>query len=416
MPVFLALVLLVSCTTPGEDRPPSKAPAPIIEATETALQQAMAHLRAKRYQEAVTLCREALQRDSTSVPLYNVLATAYASEGRYALAIEALEHIVVLQPNGPLAPLNLGGIHTKLGQYESAEKYLLKAQHLAPDQPEVHRRLGEVYLGTNRFAQAVQHFERSIALFPYAPALYYYLGRAHEGQNQVEKALAAQMEATRRDSSFADAFYRLGLLARRLARPELAQASLLRFQYLQRMGSGDSDVPKQMKKLRASILNAPEDPVHYVAMGQLFASHNYVPEADNLFSLAAALPASDAAVLNSIARILLAQQRGDAAQTYCQRALIADPRYLPAVLNMGVALDMGGHAAEARSYYTRAIELAPDDPRSWYAMGLSAFNSGRREEAFSAWQRTRQMAGPNHPLSRQIEKRLADLPGPIDSD
>ena len=54
------------------------------------------------FQEAVTVCQDGLALDSTSVFLLNTMATAYASEGRYALAIEALDQIRILEPTRAL--------------------------------------------------------------------------------------------------------------------------------------------------------------------------------------------------------------------------------------------------------------------------------------------------------------------------
>ena len=93
------------------------------------------------FRKAVTVCQDGLVADSTSVLLLNTMATAYASEGRYALAIEALDQIRILEPTRALTYLNLWGIFTKLGQYEQAEPPPQQALQIAPNQPEIHRRL-----------------------------------------------------------------------------------------------------------------------------------------------------------------------------------------------------------------------------------------------------------------------------------
>lgn len=409
--IILLSIALASCSGPGEklENNPAKT---VLEDSTNHLKAALAHLNAKRFIEAIHACEAGLAVDSTSVDLYNIMATAYAEEGRYALAIEALHHIVRLQPTSALAHLNLGGIYTKLGQYGASEESLLKAQALLPEQPEVHRRLGEVYLGTNRFELACVQFEETIRLLPAAPTLYYYLGRAREGNEENEAALAAFSQATRLDSSFADAYYRMGFLARKLQRGALAQSSLNRFKYLQSIGDGDPDVPKKMKKLRASILNAPEDPLHYVRLGHFFAENNYWPEAVNQFSLAAALPTADAPLNSRIGSILLAFQRSEMASDYYARALALDPHYLPALLNIAVVLDMNGRSKEAQTHYQKALQTAPKDPRSWYAFGLGEYNAGRREQARHAWEKSLSLAQANDPLRRQIQERLAALPSP----
>lgn len=409
--IVLLSIALACCSGPGEkqENNPPKTPLAQRDSTDH-LKTALAHLNAKRFIEAIHACEAGLAKDSSSVDLYNIMATAYAEEGRYALAIEALHHIVRLQPTSALAHLNLGGIYTKLGQYEASEQSLLKAQTLLPGQPEVHRRLGEVYLGTNRFELACEQFEETIRLLPDAPTLYYYLGRARAGNGQNEAALQAFSQATRLDSGFADAYYRMGFLARKLQRGELAHSSLNRFKYLQSIGNGDPDVPKKMKKLRASILNAPEEPLHYVRLGHFFAENDYWPEAVNQFALAADLPTADAPLYSRIGSILLAYKRSEMAYAYYTRALALEPNYLPALLNIAVVLDMSGRNKEAQAHYQRALDIAPKDPRSWYAFGLGEYNAGRHEQARSAWEKSLALARPNDPLHRQVQERLAALP------
>ncbi len=408
--IALVSIALIACSKPSENRIDDKPKNVLVERDSTDyLKTALTHLHAKQFAETIRACQAGLAVDSSSVDLYNTMATAYAEEGRYALAIEALNHIVRLRPTSALAHLNLGGIYTKLGQYEASEKSLLQAQTLAPRQPEVHRRLGEVYLGTNRFELACEQFEQTIQLLPSAPTLYYYLGRAREGSDQTEAALAAFAEATRLDSGFADAYYRMGILARKLQHNDLARSSISRFKYLQSIGNGDPDVPKKMKKLRASILNAPEEPLHYVRLGHFFAEYAYWPEAENQFALAAGLPTVDAILLSRIGRILLEFQRGEAAYNYYAQALQLDPHYLPALLNIAVVLDMNGRNKEAQSYYQKALQIAPDDPRGWYAFGLGEYNAGRRDQARHAWKKSLSLVAPNDPLHREVQSRLAAL-------
>jgi Flp pilus assembly protein TadD len=70
---------------------------------------------------------------------------------------------------------------------------------------------------------------------------------------------------------------------------------------------------------------------------------------------------------------------------------------------------MAGRNAEAQSYYRKALQIAPEDPRGWYAFGLGEFNAGRREQARQAWEKSLRLTSPNHSLHRQIQSRLASL-------
>lgn len=372
------------------------------------INQARALLDRGLYMKAVELCEAGLALDSTSVELHNLKATAYTAEGRYALAIESLNQITRLQPDAALAYLNLGGIHTKLGQYAEAEKFLLQAHVLAPEESEIHRRLGEVFLGTDRFVLAAEEFEHALELFEDA-TFYYFLGRAREGTGENEAALAAFERAIELDIGFSEACYRAALFARKLRKTDLARSAMSRYQHLQRIGGGDPDVPKQLQKLRASILNAPEHPPHHFKLGQFFALHGYLEEAENKFAHTAHLRPDDASMLNRIAGVLLKQQRTETAVDYYLKALNADPGYLPALLNMAGVLDLQEQHEKALQYYQRALQTAPDDPRVWYNLGLSEVRAGRRDEARQAWEKGLSLAPADTPLRERIQTVLAEL-------
>jgi len=362
------------------------------------------------FQEAVTVCQDGLAIDSTSVFLLNTMATAYASEGRYALAIEALDQIRILEPTRALTYLNLGGIFTKLGQYERAETLLKQALQIAPNQPEIHRRLGEVFLGTDRFQKAAHHFSTALGLFPQASTLHYYLGKAYEGMGEDQSALESFTRAAQLDGGFTECFYRMAQLARRVGQNELARSSMTRFKKLQQIGSGDPDIPKQMKKLRASILNAPESPLHHEKLGYFFAQHDYVDEAENLYRLTGQLPGIELDRLTRMGKHMLQLNRPETALFLFQQGAKQRPLHIPTLLNAGVALEILGESTEAQAYYERVQILAPQDPRGWYAIGLSEFNAGRLEEAQAAWEKSLQLTPKSSTLRREIEQRLAGLP------
>ena len=67
---------------------------------------------------------------------------------------------------------------------------------------------------------------------------------------------------------------------------------------------------------------------------------------------------------------------------------------------------MLGESAEAQAYYKRVQILAPQDPRGWYAMGLSEFNAGRLEEAKAAWEKSLQLTPKSSRLRKEIEQWL----------
>ena len=212
-PLLCAAFALASCTSD-----PIPAPDPVDHLT-----RARAHFAATRFEEAAAAARAGLARDSTNADLHNVLASSHAAQGRYALAIESLETTVRLKPDFAMGFVNLGGIYTKLGQYDRADTYLQRAVQLNPDNSPVRRRLGELYLATGRYAEATRELLEALRLFPNDATLYYYLGQSLAAEGRQADALEAFQRATLLDIGFADAFYRLATLARKVGRDTLAQ-------------------------------------------------------------------------------------------------------------------------------------------------------------------------------------------------
>jgi len=413
--LFLLPVLL-GCATEPEPQPQPQAqsqsqpPAPPQPAAllSRAIETARSHLAEGRYLEAIAVCEEGLRQDSTAVPLYNLMATAYAADGRYAPAIEALQQVVRLFPGFALAHVNLGGIYTKLGQYAEAEKHLKQALALDPKQPSIHRRLGEVYLGSSRFPEAVAAFGQALARYPEDATLYFFLGQALEGAGREPDALNAFSQAARMDLGFPEALYRLAVLARKQNRPALADSALGRFQHLQAIGGGDPEVPKQMKKLRSSVLNAPEDPVHHFRLGAFFAKHGYLDEARDKMAKAAQLQ-PPAALLNQMGGVLLNAQRPQEALAYYRQALDAEPTYMPALINAANLLSSLQRHAEALVLFQKATQLAPQAPNPWYFLGMGQLTAGAPAEARQALEKALSLCPADNPLRPHIEGALTSL-------
>ena len=397
----IALLNCYSCTDKIPDPPPPNL-TPYIE-------QARTFYTTGSLEKAIEICQNGLALDSTAVPLLNILASTYSAQGRYSLAIEHLEKMLHFQPDYILAYINLGGIYTKLGQFNKAEPHLLRALELDPLQSSVRRRVGELYLGTDRPAKAVTQFQQALSIYPNDATLYFYLGQALEAVNQDEDALQAFKKATTLDIGFGQAFYRLGLLARKTQRPQLATEAVGRFGYLQKIAHSNPDVIQEMKGLRASILNAPEDAVHHYNLGLFFLRHEYIKEALNKFAKVVNLQPSDVQFLHQIGDQLLQHQHPAAALDYYQAVLNQDPTYFPVLINAGNIAGRLQRFDEAIGFYRQATHAKPEDPVGWYHLGMGLFNTGKKETAVAPLQRAMELSPPDSALSKKIQRVLASL-------
>jgi tetratricopeptide (TPR) repeat protein len=372
--------------------------------------QAKAHLRAGQLTEAEAACLAGIEANPQALDLYNLLATVHASGGRYALAIEALDKALVQDPDFALGHLNLGGIYTKLGKFDQAETHLQEALRLRPDESSLRRRLGELYLQTQRFDQAAANLHLALELLPQDATLYFYLGQALEGQNQMPASLAAFQQSTHLDIGFSDAYYRLAGVARKNKEPELARAALQHYQHLQSIGGGDANIPKQMRRLRAAILAAPEDAPHHLRLGFFFLSHDYVDQALNKFSRAFSLAPPTPAQLNRVGGALLAKEYQAQALDYYRQAVRLDSSYLPALVNAGSLLSLDKHHSEALAHFRQALAIAPDNPQAHYYCALGFYHINAYDRARDTLEAGLRLPRLKPQLQNQMRQLLATLP------
>ncbi len=95
-------------------------------------------------------------------------------------------------------------------------------------------------------------------------------------------------------------------------------------------------------------------------------------------------PSADPAELVKLARKLNADGKQDEALGLYEKAIKLDPKAFDAYLGAGIALDLKGDLARARTFLQKAIELAPDgaQPQALSAMAVSyAFESNAAEAA-----------------------------------
>ena len=361
-------------------------------------------LRSGRKEEAITVCRDGLAQDSTALPLYNILALTYAGEGRYALAIEALTTALRQRPDYALGHINLGRIHTKLGQYKQAEPHLQKAVALEADNPLARRRLAELYLSDARPKLAAEEFALALQFDAESETLHFFLGQALEASGRSDEALNHFIQARELDPSFADAHYRTALLARRQDNALLAQEAIAAFRRLQQIGDGDANVLKQLNQLRAAVIDYPEEAMHHYDLARFLAAHGFATEALNRFARVLQKRPGDFRAMNNIGNILLEQKKPEAALKFYLKVIAQSPSFAPAHMNAGNASMLLERPAQAVVHYGKASELAPQAPMTWYnlARGHSALKN--HAAADSALTRGRRQSQPNEAMRQAYEK------------
>lgn len=158
------------------------------------------------HQKALEIVNELLTKDGKDVDLLNLRSTCCGNLGMHREAVEALEKVVSLQSEDPMANNNLAYVYAECGvNLEKAEKLAQKAISQAANDPTVIDTLGWVYYKQGRYGEAAARFRQIVQqseenavqdartehsiLFDHAGDVYYKLGWTDKAVSLWKKAL-----------------------------------------------------------------------------------------------------------------------------------------------------------------------------------------------------------------------------------
>lgn len=156
----------------------------------------------KRYPEAISEAKSALQVNSRAIELYNQLALVYIETGQIDLAtfmcFKGLEAAEGAENNAQLQA-NFGTIYLKQGYVGDAVAAFDKALSLDQNQLTALQFLSAYHLDNRNYKAALPLLERTVGLLPNQAGARLNLGIALRGEGRFEEAIAAYNQALRID-------------------------------------------------------------------------------------------------------------------------------------------------------------------------------------------------------------------------
>jgi serine/threonine-protein kinase len=156
---------------------------------------ALIYKKTGRYREAVHELQQALELDSASHRAYRLLAQTYEALNELELAESAYRKAIDLKPDYWLGNLDLGFFYVYQGRHGDALEWLDKIVALGPEGFMAWNNLGALYYYLDRPTDASAMWERSLEIEPNYAAysnlgtLHYLEGRYFEATQMYEKAL-----------------------------------------------------------------------------------------------------------------------------------------------------------------------------------------------------------------------------------
>jgi predicted O-linked N-acetylglucosamine transferase (SPINDLY family) len=251
-------------------------------------------------------------------------------QGQLALAEQAYEGVLRLQPGNADGLHMLGVIAAQQHRFERAAELLQRAQRASPGDPRILSNLGGAYRELRQFGAAMACFAEAVRLAP----------------------------------EFAQAHANLGSLLSDAHRHEEALAAFDRVVSL-----------------------APREPIGYRGRATSLKSLHRLDEALTALDLAVSLEPKDPSLLADRGCLHLEMHNPSAALADFGRALALEPRHFMALCNRGLALVELGQFEESVASYRRALALDPDDGIVHNNMGIALAQLGQYSEAVKSFDR-----------------------------
>ena len=306
--------------------------------------QALAHFRAQRYEEALHAMEPLERRHPEVAEIQHLLAIILDLNRKPEEANRHFRRAVELQPSSVGFRANFGASLMRLGQASEAERQFRHALELEPNHPTASFNLGTTLLRRGRPDQALPWLEKALSIQPdvyqnaYQLAYCRFLLGRYESADALLGKLAAQVES----------------------RPELQFLKALTDRAL---GRADRTV-EVLRAIRPMLDGQPqlEFQVAVLLLNQGLSG----PSEELLRSVARRLPASYPAQFKlAVARErlgLLPEAIGSA------RAALAIEETAEAHMLLGDLLESQGQPVEAVTHYQKAVALDPT-PDSYFALG-----------------------------------------------
>ena len=135
----------------------------------------------------------------------------HLQSGNHMLAIDYLNHAILIHPDNPEAHHNKGMALEKIGEFEAALQSYKLAINYYGESAATHNNLGNTLRELNQLNEAINSFEEALKIDPNYPEALNNLGWTHYIMRNFSKAKECYQKAIAIDSGLNAAYFNLGL-------------------------------------------------------------------------------------------------------------------------------------------------------------------------------------------------------------
>lgn len=335
-----------------------------------------------KYDEAMNLTHQALKVHPRSIPAAILEANLLHQLKRDQEAIAKMAALLEFYPENTSLRQQYARILTHHDMELAQEQFTILTKQL-PGNGDMLLSLGIIALERKDIETAHQAFEELLDRDLHISTAHYYLGRMADARSDLPEAIIHYLQVESGNDFLSATISLLDIFVR--------QEDFLSAQ-------------QHMNRLRLRFPDQSE--ALYVLHGQTLVKHNYLLEADVVFSEGLASFATSTRLLFARAMLNNQRKRIAAAERDLRQILKQQPDNIAALNSLGYILaDRTQRFDEARELLEKAINLKPDNPAIMDSMGWLLYRTGKYPEALT-YLRSAYTAEPNAEISAHLGEIL----------
>ena len=353
-----------------------------------------------------------------SAARYN-LALVYLKQEQRQLALDQLDALIALEPNGTSGYLLRARVRLEEKEPGRAVEDLEQALELDPQNYDTWQLMGRIRYQQRDYEQAARAFEKVLELRPNPVGAYFDLALSQQSLGHRDEAIKNYRRFLIDVPDDFQANYFLGILYRQAAQDDLALEPFLKAESIEpthqelaqelgyllldrndlegaqeRLLRSNLDLAINLANLgiiakrrgehiraedyfRRALQQEPENPLIWAQLGDVLAQTESGLEAIEAYERALHYNPEDLDTLYNLGTLYVNEERSEEAIDLLRRALSIDPQHGAAHYNLALVLDERKDFDEARIHYLKAIEYGSDN--AWGRLRL-AFLWARQNE------------------------------------
>ena len=351
----------------------------------------------KRFDDSAVLFKKAIELDERLVGAHLSLAEVYIVQGKDALAVPLLEHVLKLDSSRladvpPDIAIKFGVLLATHGAAPDAITLLERVRQTSGPSYELAFNLAGAYLVNKDSARALDSYDAALALKPESVAALRQAAAIAERRGELERSLSYWLRAKKIQPDDPEGLLGFGRVCLRMdllddAEPALTKAASLKpndpsYQYTlaaAKVGKRQFDAARQL--VEPLVSKQPGDPQLQYALGSILYLQGHLDEAAMHLRESLRLQPEQLASQYYLALVVRDQGKDAEAIAMFENLLERFPDHAAASEALGGLLMSARRFDEAERQLRNAIRLNPKLVKANYQLGLLLARTGRKDEA-----------------------------------